>query len=91
MTLWHPLTSRPYRKDFFDRETVRDLLLLVGVDCDEFTLASWDARQRMEAGNWALRIHLRASDNNCVRVPPRPAHVPDVRQLNPHARSVMDL
>lgn len=87
----HPLTGRPYLVGYFDKETTETLLLLVDVDSDQLDVWSWNAQQLREAGDWALRTHLRASDNVTVPVPPRPAHVPDCRPLNPDAKTVMEL
>ena len=88
----NPLTGRPYLKDYFDAERVEALLLCVGVDANQLdVMRDWNPDQLAAAGDWALRSHLRASDNNTVRVPPQPSHVPDIRPLNEGARTVMDL
>lgn len=55
---------------------VYDLLLLVEDEAvGKVTLArvrSWALEERRAAEEWAGAVHLRASDNNRVKVPPRP-------------------
>lgn len=86
----HPFTGKRYSKSFFDARMVESLLLLVAVDIEAGVVARWTPDQLQQAGDWALRTHLRASDNT-NRVPPRPEFVPDFRPLNAGARTVMDL
>jgi hypothetical protein len=86
----NPCTGRPYRKGFFTLSRVRDLLLCAAVEVSDRETAAWNQVQLDQAGDWALRAHLRAGDN-LNRVPPRPPHVPDFRPLNHGAGSVMDL
>lgn len=72
----HPLTSKPYAAGFFDVDTVETMLLLAGVEhISRHTICTWSKQELHEAGDWAIRIHLRASDNIHTRVPPRPKHV----------------
>jgi hypothetical protein len=54
-----------------------DALLLVGdADIDESTIAAWTQEQRNVAYDWAMRTHLRASDNDDVFLPERPDFIP---------------
>jgi hypothetical protein len=69
----HPLTGRPYPKDFFDVEATETLLLLTDYEIPRDVIEKWTPEQRAEAGNYAMRVHLKASDNLRVRVPPIPA------------------
>lgn len=55
-----------------DDETLKDLLSLVGVDCPLETIACWTVEQKDQAAEWAASVHLQASDNDDVEVPPRP-------------------
>lgn len=75
--LRQPFNGRPYPKGFFDFVTVEGLLLLVGIEDISATVQGWNATELAEVGNWALRVHFRASDNNTVRVPPKPECVPE--------------
>lgn len=57
-------------------EIAFDALLLVGdTDIDEDTISNWTQEQRDIAYDWAMRIHLHASDNDDVPVPPRPEFI----------------
>lgn len=91
MRLTNPFTGGRYPADYFRPNVVRDLLLLVSVEVTPALVEGWSEEQRKAAGNWALRVHLKASDNNTVRVPEKPSFVPDFRPINPDARSVMEL
>jgi hypothetical protein len=77
----HPLTGNRYPKDYFDTDTVVTLLLLADVDASAETIASWTPEERHSAGDWALRSHLRASDN-LNRVPARPPHIDSLSAAN---------
>lgn len=68
----NPLTGRPYTKDYFNAEAVHALLLAEGsFDVPLAAVQRWTDEERRAAGDWALRSHLRASDN-LNRVPARP-------------------
>ena len=74
----HPLTGKRYPAKYFDPDTVETLLLLVLPDAEipiHAVIEAWSKDELAEAGNWALRAHLKASDNDSVRVPARPGHV----------------
>ena len=58
-----------------DLEVLRDLLSLADEEVEIEWLRALTPAQRDELGDWAARIHLRASDNP-VRVPKRPACLP---------------
>jgi hypothetical protein len=52
-------------------------LLVVGdVDVTEEQVATWTQDQMDRAYDWAMRVHLRASDNDDVFVPERPDLIP---------------
>jgi hypothetical protein len=87
----NPYTHRRYPSNFFPTPVVRDLLLLVSVEVAAEIIRGWSDLQREIAGDWALRSHLRASDNNTVRVPEKPDFIPEFRQLNREASTVMEL
>jgi len=55
---------------------LRDLLGLIGYRVTLRTIASWPMAKRVAGEVYAVRVHLRASDNP-VRVPPRPAWMPE--------------
>lgn len=52
------------------------LLLVGGVDVTEEQVASWTQDQMDRAYDWAMRVHLHASDNDDVLVPARPDFIP---------------
>jgi dUTP pyrophosphatase len=58
-----------------DDESIQCALLLVGevkeVPLD--VIATWTLEQCIQAHDWALAVHMKASDNDDVVVPPRPA------------------
>lgn len=58
-----------------DDDSIQCALLLVGrlneVPLD--VIATWTLEQCIEAHEWALAVHYKASDNDNVVVPPRPA------------------
>lgn len=65
------LTLFPIYYDQPDR--VFNALLCVGdADVEEAEVAAWTSEQRKRAGEWALSVHIAASDNDDVKVPPRP-------------------
>lgn len=50
-------------------------LLLVDTEVSREFLCRWSLLQRAIAEDWAIRLHLNASDNCYVRVPPKPGFV----------------
>jgi hypothetical protein len=50
----------------------RDLLLLADLKVSLIEIREWSGWQIEQAENWAVAVHLRASDNG-NRVPPKPA------------------
>jgi hypothetical protein len=66
-----PYTGRKYKGDEYSRDRIGELLSLVDVEIPGELIDAWSQEQIMEAGDWATRSYLRASDNN-VRVPERP-------------------
>jgi hypothetical protein len=51
---------------------VEDALSLVGIVVSADTAKDWTQAQRDRAYDYAIRLHLRASDNNRVRLAPKP-------------------
>lgn len=47
---------------------LRDMLGLVSLDVPEAIIARWTENERRLAYDYAVRVHLHASDNNSVRV-----------------------
>jgi len=76
----------------YSAEALEALLGLVDSPVPLDIIRVWDAQQKQDAGDWAMRTHLRASDNN-VRVPTKPAHVAEaVRyEVVPATGTVMDI
>lgn len=58
-----------------DNEVTRDVLELASVEVPAETIATWSDAECMAAEEWAGAVHLKASDNDDVVVPPTPAHV----------------
>lgn len=52
-------------------EIVADACALVGIDLDE-SATEWTQAQRDRVYDYAIRLHLRASDNHTVRRAPKP-------------------
>jgi hypothetical protein len=92
-----PRTGCAYEKDAFNADAVDTLLCLVDVRVPIEVIRGWTPEQLQTAGDWAVRSHLRASDNS-TRVGRKPAHV-DTAELdaqiaaieNPHQRKVARL
>jgi hypothetical protein len=51
---------------------ISDTLLLIGEDTTDEVIRTWNAKQRLQVYDWAIRTHLRASDN-IIAVPSKPA------------------
>jgi hypothetical protein len=60
-----------------DDELTQSLLGLAGVEADLELIESWTDAQVRQAEEWAGATHLRASDNDDVEVPARPAFLPE--------------
>lgn len=59
-----------------DEETTYATLMLVsGHDVPREALSAWTDEECRQAEDWAFSVHLHASDNDDVEVPPRPACV----------------
>jgi hypothetical protein len=52
---------------------LRDLLTMVSVDCPVDVLKARTDLERAQAEEWACQVHLSASDNPFMRIPPKPA------------------
>lgn len=52
------------------------VLKLVNLEVEEQTMAGWTPLQRAQAEEWACQVHLSASDNAFVRIPPKPKFLP---------------
>jgi len=59
-------------KDVPRPDELRTMLLLVSVDAPIDVLERLTAKERYDAGNWAVAVHLKASDNDDIIVPERP-------------------
>lgn len=59
-----------------DDEATRDLLSLVDVDVSLEEIGMWSDSMVRYAEDWAEAVHLRASDNDDVKVPRRPNWLP---------------
>lgn len=69
---------RPVANAAHDPAAVVDLLALVCVTVSEDQAREWTEEQRQQAARWAGAVHLSASDNDDVEVPPRPAFLGEV-------------
>lgn len=67
-----PLSGKKYPNDHFTRDRVQTLLLLVDEPVPAELIDAWGTEDLHDVGDWAWRNHLRASDNNRVRIPARP-------------------
>nr|WP_316642853.1 hypothetical protein [uncultured Roseateles sp.] len=67
---WQPITWQR------DDNSIRLMLLCVGIDADLATVASWSSADAEAAAEWAAATHFSASDNDDVVVPPRPSFLP---------------
>jgi hypothetical protein len=56
-----------------DDEVTSDLLRLATIEAPVALVATWTDEQVKQADEWTGAVHLRASDNDNVIVPPRPA------------------
>jgi hypothetical protein len=64
---------------FRDNNRTRNCLSLVSdTKASMELIATWTDKQCQEAEEWALAVHLNASDNDDVVVPPRPVFIPQV-------------
>jgi hypothetical protein len=64
----------------FDRndEITRDFLEMVSMNVPIETIGTWTDEQVRLAEEYASAVHLNASDNDDVVIPPRPAFLPKV-------------
>lgn len=62
-----------------DVQATMDLLCLADVQATEDEVRSWTRAQVLAAEAWAGAVHVHASDNDDVEVPPRPEFLPDRR------------
>jgi hypothetical protein len=69
---------RPVANAANDPALVVDLLALVCVSVPQEQVEGWTEEQRQQAARWAVAVHLSASDNDDVEVPPRPAFLDEV-------------
>jgi hypothetical protein len=70
-----PRTTHVGNRYVLDGQGLADMLSLVCVTVPPAQLAAWTSEQREQAINWAVAVHLDASDND-VTVPPRPEFLP---------------
>ncbi len=70
---WRQARRDARRRIIRNVETMRDVVsLALARRPTRAEVASWSLEERMAAWEWALRTHLRASDNNVRRVPAPP-------------------
>ncbi len=74
-------TTEPVDRGLTD-QVLADLLSLVSVTVSPDQVATWTPEQREQAAEWASLVHLSASDNDDVKVPPRPAFL-DTQHAEP--------
>lgn len=55
-----------------DDSVLVDILSLVGINVTEEIVSTWTDHQCDLAEAWACKVHLKASDNKHIRVPPQP-------------------
>jgi ribosome modulation factor len=60
----------------YPAEILINMLALIEVQVDAATVESWTLEQRVQAQEFAAAVHLSASDNDDVVVPPRPDFLP---------------
>jgi ribosome modulation factor len=60
----------------YPAEILIGLLSFIDVDVDAATVESWTLEQRAQVQEYAAAVHLSASDNDDVIVPPRPDFLP---------------
>jgi hypothetical protein len=51
---------------------LRDFLSMVSIDVPQEVLEQRTPLERAQAEEWASQVHLKASDNSHIRIPPRP-------------------
>lgn len=81
----HRINTFAHEDDFMDLDAlqwVRDdqstftaLMLVSGHDVPREAINAWSDDECRQAEAWAFAVHLRASDNDDVEVPPMPACV----------------
>jgi hypothetical protein len=52
-------------------------LMMASITVDEATIATWTDNQCREADVWYCSVHLSASDNDDIQVPPKPDFLPE--------------
>lgn len=68
------LTPANFSADEYSRTLLRDALSLAGVTVHQENLESWTELEMAVAYDWAVRVHLHASDNR-VKVRDKPTFV----------------
>lgn len=75
-------------RDPISCDLLETCLLLVDTKVPRELICRWSVKQRAIGEDWAIRLHLRASDNNTVRVPQKPDFVTKAEKSKlPHAES----
>lgn len=59
-----------------DPEAAFNILMLTDADVSLDVVKGWTPEQRYQAEEWAGAVHMSASDNDDIEVPPRPEFVP---------------
>lgn len=63
--------------DIADCAVLQSILQLADADVPMEVIEKWTPEERKQAQDWAGAVHLSASDNDDVVVPPKPKHVAD--------------
>lgn len=65
-----------------EADCLQAVLALASIEVSLEEIASWTPLQCALAEEWACQVHLSASDNSHVRVPPKPGFLPDYAALD---------
>ena len=67
---------------------LRDFLTFVCVIVPAAQILKWDVWQWAMAEEWAAQVHLSASDNAFIRIPPRPSFLPADKPMTWQANAI---
>ena len=66
-----------------DNEVTSNRLLMASIEVPPEEIAKWTDDQVRDTDVWTCSVHLHASDNDDIKVPPKPAHLPEPTQRQP--------
>ncbi len=75
----NPLSGTAYDPGWPSVAALESLLLLVDVIVPSRVICDWTPEEVMGAADWALRVHLKASDNYHVRLPIKPKWITEAQ------------